>query len=135
MRIHKTRSGGIRFASIPSGGVQNISVNTLNDLANHVSVSDEEISFNTEDGTVTFDVVYPPGRYCLTCNERLPDAGSTAEHEAENAKACREHCESHGKKMVTDRKWPHGYRHQPKAYTCKAKDSELTKKLKAAKRG
>jgi hypothetical protein len=135
MKIHKTRLGGIRFANLPKGGMQNISVNTLRELANHVSVSDEEIVFKTEEGSVAFDVVYPPGRYCLTCGERLPDAGSTAEHEAENAKACREHCEAHGKKMVTEQKWPHGYRHQPRAYTCAAKDTELNKKLIAAERG
>lgn len=135
MIIHKTRGGGLLFTSLPKSGVQNIKVHTLNELANHVSISDSEISFKTEAGTVTFDIIYPPGRFCLTCGEKLPDAGSTAESEAENAKACREHCESHGEDMVKSRRWPHGYRHQPKSYTCTAQDSEINQKLIAAERG
>lgn len=135
MRIRKTLSGTLRFENLPVSGIQNVRATTLTkDFADYVTITDDEVIFQTEEGPVEFDIVYPPGRFCLTCGEQLPGLGSTAEAEAENAKACREHCEAHGKKMVTDRKWPHGYRHMPAAYTLKARDTDLNKKLIAAKR-
>jgi hypothetical protein len=112
--------------------MQSISASTLQELANFVSISESAISFETEEGTVSFDIVYPPGRFCLTCGEKLPNAGQSAEAEAENAAKCREHCESHGDAMVVEPKWPNGYRHSPKTYLCKIQDSELTQKLMAA---
>ena len=134
MRIHKTRGGGIRFASLPRSGQAKISVNTLNELANHVTVTDTEITFITEAGPVVFDIVTPPGRWCLTCGEKLPDVGSTAAAEAENAQACRDHVATHGNKAEKSVRWPDGYSHHAKHYVCKAQDSELNAALIAATR-
>jgi hypothetical protein len=134
MRIHKTVNGGLRFANLPRCGIQSIRAGSLKNFEPHVTITDTEVVFDTEDGPVEFDVVYPPGRFCLTCGERLPDQGSTAAFEAENAAACREHVATHGSKAEVSDKWPHGYRHMPHGYALKARDTELNQKLIAATR-
>lgn len=130
----KVPDGAISFSSLPKSGFQRIAVKMLDGaLKPHTTISDKEIVIHSKDGDVVFDIIYPPGRFCLTCGERLPDIGMVgSKEEASLAKECRDHVKTHGTKAETSKKWPHGYRSSPGAYDCSIRETELTKRLMSA---
>lgn len=133
MKIHKARNGaGIYFTSLPKSGEQRIAVSTLHELSGHVTVDPSHITFHTIDGDVQFEILFPPGRHCLTTGKRLPDLGRHAEAEAEAAKQCREHVAKLGKKAVKTERWPHGYITLKSSYACVVVATDLTTRLMQA---
>ena len=149
MKIHKTAKevydengnpagklpdGNIRFSSLPKSGFQRIAKKMLDGvLKPHTTINDKAIVIHSKDGDVVFDIIYPPGRFCLTCGEKLPNIGEVgSEEEAERAKECRDHVKTHGTKAETSKKWSHGYRSSPGAYDCSIRETDLTKRLMRA---
>lgn len=127
----KIPDGGIKFISLPKGGVQRITQKSLEGVYKpHTTVSDKAIVFHSKDGDVVFDIIYPPGRFCLTCGDRLPDIGMVgSKEEAALAKKCIAHVETHGAKAEKSQRWPHGYRSSPGNYDCSIRETDLTKRL------
>lgn len=130
----KLPDGGIRFESLPKSGLQTIGQKTLTgDLKAHITANDKAIVFHSSDGDVVFDIIYPPGRFCLTCGEKLPDAGMVgSKEEAALAADCIAHVKTHGGKAEKSDRWPHGYRSSPGNYDCSIRESDLTKRLMQA---
>lgn len=114
---------GIRIVNLPKNGYQNLHINTLERHKDYVTVDANKITFITVDGDVVFNIVKQPGRFCLTCGDKLPDFGGNGTMiEAQRASECREHVASHGKKAETSDKWPHGYSNRPNTFECSIED-------------
>ncbi len=133
----KISDGGCRITSLPKSGVQRINVKTLQEHSAFATLikdgSQPRIVYVTKDGDVTFLIKHMPGRYCLTCDERLPDfAGGGTVEEAKAAKQCRKHVDDHGGKAETSARWPHGYQSYPNSYECTIEETDLTKRLMRA---
>jgi hypothetical protein len=124
----RKRPTGLQLLNLPASGKQNIHQQTLAEWRDYVTVTPAAIIVHTVDGDVQFDIDQPPGRYCLTCGERLPDMGSSTNEESLNAQKCLAHVAEHKKAATSDR-WPHGYSHRPKSYTCTIRPTKLTEAL------
>lgn len=130
-RLGKMPDGGVRISSLPKQGVQRIHVDLLKGgLAGKHTRSDTHIVVHTKEGDVSFRIDQAPGRYCLTCGERLPDfAGNGTKAEAAAAKECIKHVKDHGSAAETSEKWPHGYQSHPYSYLCTIEETDLSKRL------
>jgi hypothetical protein len=114
---------GIRISNLPKSGIQRLPINALERHKDHVTVTADEIVFSTVDGDVAFLIVREPGRFCLTCGERLPDHGGNGTLvEAQRAAQCREHVKGHGKTAEKPDDWPHGYVNRPNTFECTIED-------------
>jgi hypothetical protein len=135
---YKMPDGKCRITKLPRGGKQRIQAKHLTgEFAQFVRVIEDgdapRIVFDSHDGDITFKIDHLPGRYCLTCNERLPDPGPAgSEEEAKLAAQCIAHVKKHGGKAETSARWPHGYQSYPNAYACTVEVTELTKRLMRA---
>lgn len=133
----KIPDGGCSFDSLPKSGNQRIKVKDIKGVfAAHTTVhpggDNPRIVFHTNDGDVAFLIKHMPGRYCLTCDERLPDAGAAgSEAEAKLAAKCRKHVKSHGDSAEKSVRWPDGYMAYPTSYDCMIEETDLTKRLMA----
>ena len=114
---------GIRIANLPKNGLQNIHINALERHKDHVAIGADKITFTTVDGDVVLNIIHQPGRFCLTCDERLPDFGGNGTLlEAQRAAACRDHVTEHGKTAEKSDTWPHGYSNRPNTFECSIED-------------
>jgi hypothetical protein len=132
--IGKMSDNGIRISNLPRQGVQRIHVDLLKGpLEGKHTKTDTHITVHTKDGDVSFRIDQEPGRYCLTCGERLADfAGNGSQAEAEAAQECRDHVKGHGSKAETSEKWPYGYQSHPRSYICTIEENNLSKRLMSA---
>jgi hypothetical protein len=134
----KMPDGKCRITALPKSGRQKIQARHLtgefSKFARVIKDGDSpRIVFDTHDGDITFNIDRLPGRYCLTCNERLPDSGAAgSEEEAKLAAECIAHVKGHGGKAEKSDRWPHGYQSYPSAYDCTVEVTELTKRLMRA---
>ena len=114
---------GIRIDNLPKNGLQNLHINALERHKNFVTVEADKITFRTVDGNVVMNIIHQPGRFCLTCDERLPDFGGNGTLvEAQRASVCLAHVEAHGKSAEKSEKWPHGYSNRPNSFECSIED-------------
>jgi len=117
---------GIRIEDLPKGSTrQRIPVQALeqHQQTGHVTIEADRFVYHTVDGDVVFHIRQEPGRYCLTCGERLPDFGGNGRAlEARRAQQCIDHVAAHGDKAVKSPDWPHGYENRPSTFTCEVED-------------
>ena len=114
---------GLRLTNLPKSGTQLITTDTLDRHKDYVEIEAGKIIYHTIDGEVVFHVIREPGRYCITCGQRLPDHGGNGTAlEASRAAECRAHVESHGKDAITHENWPHGYVSRPRTFECTIED-------------
>lgn len=119
----KVPSGQIRIQKLPKGGKQRISTRVLEEFKDNIEIQEDGFLFKTETGDVFFKIIHEPGRYCITCGERLPDFGGNGTAiEAVRSAQCRAHVATHGKKAKAHPRWPHGYVNRPNTYTCSVED-------------
>jgi len=132
----KRLDGGIRLSALPANGMKRIPAKMLKPggaLANNHTRTNTHIIAHTNDGDVSFKILREPGRYCLTCGDRLPSfAGNGTAEEAKAAKECLAHVKEHGNKAETSKAWPHGYENYPTSFLCEIEETELTKRLTVA---
>ena len=114
---------GIRITNLPNSGIQRIPMAALERHKDHVTIDKKAITFSTVDGEIRFNITREPGRFCLTCGERLPDHGGNGTLvEAQRASQCLEHVKKHGAKAEKTDEWPHGYLNRPQTYECTVED-------------
>ncbi len=114
---------GIKILSLPKSGLQRIPVPALDKHAGYITLDPDKITYHTVDGDVVFNIIHGPGRYCLTCDEKLPDHGGNGTMlEAQRAAECLAHVAGHGKKAETSDAWPKGYSHRPNTFDCTIED-------------
>lgn len=114
---------GIRITNLPKSGLQRLPAAAIERHKDYVSMEDGKIVFHTLDGDVDFLIVHEPGRFCLTCDERLPDFGGNGTMlEASRAQQCRDHVKSHGTEAEKSAKWKDGYQSYPNTFECTVED-------------
>ena len=133
--VCKIPDGSMRFSNLPRGGLQRIHVDSLKAggaLAKHHTQTPTHITVHSKEGDVIFKILEQPGRYCLTCGDKLsPFAGNGTEAEAAAAQKCLAHVKSHGKTAETSEKYPHGYNNHSFSYHCEIVENDLSKRLMA----
>ena len=108
---------GIKILRLPNSGKQNLTTKTLQDFKQFISQDDKAIIFHTVDGNVVFNIDRAPGRYCLSCEEKMLDSRDDPYNEKIS-----EHVLEHGKSAVTTSRWPHGYEVFANHYHCTIED-------------
>jgi len=108
---------GIKITNLPKSGNQRILKSTLAEFRQFITQTPERITFHASDGDIRFKVNWPPGRFCLTCGEELPDSRADP-----FSASCREHVKKHGNKAEKSDKWPDGYRVSYNSYDCTLED-------------
>lgn len=100
------KPSGLKILTLPKTGKHNFRADWLQSdgIRQFLTMADELITLHTVDGDKVFNIDYRPGRHCLTCGEKLPDAGADP-----YAEQCRAHVETHGAKAKKTERWPHGY--------------------------
>ena len=104
---------GLRISHVTEGGRQRVLKSTLAEFKQFVTRTKEQIVFHTLDGDVVFNIVWPPGRFCLSCKEELPSPQADP-----FADKCRKHVKTHGSDAEKTERWPHGYRASYDSYDC-----------------
>jgi len=131
-------AAGLGILNLPTSGKQRILKDTLNRFGEFFTVAPDAITAHTVDGDVTFRICQAPGRHCLTCGEKLPGFGSTAQDDAANIAACGAHIAEHeaaGDKVSRSKRWPHGYMVLASSYLCEVLPSDLANEKMAQKGG
>lgn len=123
-QLGNRKAVGIKILSIPeSGSTMLLPADAVERHKDFVELNDEGFLYHTVDGDVLLRIVREPGRYCLTCGERLPDHGGNGTMtEARRAKQCLDHVDSHGGKAEQSDDWPHGYISRPRTFECVVED-------------
>ena len=101
---------GIETTHLPKQGKQKLTPKFLSKQKKFISQFENEIVVHTVHGDIVFKIDHAcvnnaPTRYCLTCNELLPD--QRADPFAEQSRA---HVTEHGESAVKSERWPPGYR-------------------------
>jgi hypothetical protein len=133
VELGKVSDGGVLITNLSPKAEQSIPANLIAGLPKGtVTQTPTHITIHTKEGDVPFRIHQPPGRYCVTCGEKLVDfADNGTKAEAEAAKECRDHVEAHGKKAETSEAAPHGYVSHPFSYRCTIDKTPLTERLMA----
>lgn len=112
---------GIDITNLPDVGKQKLTPRWLGQFKQFITQSEEDIIVHTIRGDVIFHIDHglvnnAQTRYCLTCDEVLPD--NRADPFGDQ---CREHVKGHGKSAETSERWPPGYM-VVNAYECTIED-------------
>ncbi len=112
---------GLDILNLPKQGKQKLTKRWLGIHRKFISQDEKTITIHTITGDVIFHIDHglvngAQTRYCLTCNEVLPDGRADP-----FAKGCREHVKGHGGKAETSERWPHGYM-VVNSYECTVED-------------
>ena len=100
---------GIQVVNLPKVGKQKLVPAWVDRFKQFITQDAEKIVLHTVDGDVIFNIDHAcinnaPTRYCLTCNEVLPD--QRADPFAEQSRA---HVAAHGDSAEKSDRWPPGY--------------------------
>ncbi len=134
VELGKVSDGTFKITNLPKSGEQSIpaDMSKLGLAKNNYTKTATHITFHTSDGDVSFRIHQPPGRYCVTCGEKLPDfAGNGTAQEAFAVRRCLDHIKKHGDEALVTDKWPNGYASHPFSYRCIIEETPLTKRLMA----